>query len=339
MPGRFLCIQALIDEKRRLNEKLKFFDDLFLSDTFPKIQSLCFREHPACKPLYKYGWEPLTDDAPGSVHADYARYSRRLCRIRTASSAFFVNEKKRMGILFSRYAGGCRKRYNDTKIKRHPKNAKREHAFICPYYTINFRKWKVLKAQFTIRLHLGGYNSLYPLCHEALVPLLPVCAFDPFSWFQNSILSQMKTYSCTFFREIWLLHRSYSTKISHNPVFPLPVERKCALPLKYISRTKTPLKLKIMALWNVSACSLLLLSLLLSLSLFFLTVFSVFLLLVIVFFLFTLSFLYHDILHPYLKSWEHPWWTASVSDILPHLKRLENPCWICWITEHSRLSS
>ena len=179
-----------------------------------------------------------------------------------------------------------------------------------------------------------------PLCHEDLVPLLPVCAFDPFSWFQNSILSQMKTYSCTFFREIWLLHRSYSTKISHNPVFPLPVERKCALPLKkYIARTKTPLELKIMALWNVSACSLLLLSLLLSFSLFFLTAFSVFLLLVFIFFLFTLSFLYHDILHHYLKSWEHLWWTASVSDILPHLKRGENPCWICWITEHSRLSS
>ena len=141
---------------------------LFLSDTFPKIQSLCFREHPACKPLYKYGWEPLTYDAPGSVHADYARYSRRLCRIRTASSAFFVNEKKRMGILFSRYAGGCRKRYNDTKIKRHPKNAKRVRTLIHPYYTINFRKWKVLKAQFTIRLHLDGYNSLYPFAMKIL---------------------------------------------------------------------------------------------------------------------------------------------------------------------------
>lgn len=141
---------------------------LFLSDTFPKIQSLCFREHPACKPLYKYGWEPLTYDAPGSVHADYAWYSRRLCRIRTASSAFFVNEKKRMGILFSRYAGGCRKRYNDTKIKRHPKNAKRVRTLIHPYYTINFRKWKVLKAQFTIRLHLDGYNSLYPFAMKIL---------------------------------------------------------------------------------------------------------------------------------------------------------------------------
>lgn len=141
---------------------------LFLSDTFPKIQSLCFREHPACKPLYKYGWEPLTYNAPGSVHADYARYSRRLCRIRTASSAFFVNEKKRMGILFSRYAGGCRKRYNDTKIKRHPKNAKRVRTLIHPYYTINFRKWKVLKAQFTIRLHLDGYNSLYPFAMKIL---------------------------------------------------------------------------------------------------------------------------------------------------------------------------
>ena len=53
---------------------------------------------------------------------------------------FFVNEKKRMGILFSRYAGGCRKRYNDTKIKRHPKNAKRVRTLIHPYYTINFRK-------------------------------------------------------------------------------------------------------------------------------------------------------------------------------------------------------
>lgn len=81
-----------------------------------------------------------------------------------------------------------------------------------------------------------------PLCHEDLVPLLPVCAFDPFSWFQNSILSQMKTYSCTFFREIWLLHRSYSTKISHNPVFPLPVERKCALPLKVYSQNKNAVR-------------------------------------------------------------------------------------------------
>lgn len=81
-----------------------------------------------------------------------------------------------------------------------------------------------------------------PLCHEDLVPLLPVCAFDPFSWFQNSILSQMKTYSCTFFREIWLLHRSYSTKLSHNPVFPLPVERKCALPLKVYSQNKNAVR-------------------------------------------------------------------------------------------------
>ena len=177
-----------------------------------------------------------------------------------------------------------------------------------------------------------------PLCHEDLVPLLPVCAFDPFSWFQNSILSQMKTYSCTFFREIWLLHRSYSTKISHNPRFSFVCWKKMCF-TKYIARTKTPLELKIMALWNVSACSLLLLSLVLSFSLFFLTAFSVFLLLVFIFFLFTLSFLYHDILHHYLKSWEHPWWTASVSDILPRLKRGENPCWICWITEHSRLSS
>ena len=72
--------------------------------------------------------------------------------------------------------------------------------------------------------------------------------------------------------------------------------------IKVYSKNKTPLKLKIKALWNVSACSLLLLSLLLSLSLFFLTAFSVFLLLVIVFVLFTLSFLYHDILHHYLKS-------------------------------------
>ena len=71
-----------------------FLMPLFLSDTFPKIQSLCFREHPACKPLYKYGWEPLTYDAPGSVHADYARYSRRLCRIRTASSAFLWMKKR-----------------------------------------------------------------------------------------------------------------------------------------------------------------------------------------------------------------------------------------------------
>lgn len=81
---------------------------------------------------------------------------------------FFVNEKKRMGILFSRYAGGCRKRYNDTKIKRHPKNAKRVRTLIHPYYTINFRKWKVLKAQFTIRLHLDGYNSLYPSAMKIL---------------------------------------------------------------------------------------------------------------------------------------------------------------------------
>ena len=81
---------------------------------------------------------------------------------------FFVNEKKRMGILFSRYTGGCRKRYNDTKIKRHPKNAKRVRTLIHPYYTINFRKWKVLKAQFTIRLHLDGYNSLYPFAMKIL---------------------------------------------------------------------------------------------------------------------------------------------------------------------------
>lgn len=99
-----------------------------------------------------------------------------------------------------------------------------------------------------------------PLCHEDLVPLLPVCAFDPFSWFQNSILSQMKTYSCTFFREIWLLHRSYSTKISHNPRFSFVCWKKMCFTKKYIARTKTPLELKIMALWNVSACSLLLLS-------------------------------------------------------------------------------
>lgn len=141
---------------------------LFLSDTFPKIQSLCFREHPACKPLYKYGWEPLTYDAPGSVHADYARYSRRLCRIRTASSAFSWMKKRG----WAHYSPGMPavvvRGITTQKFKRHPKNAKRVRTLIHPYYTINFRKWKVLKAQFTIRLHLDGYNSLYPFAMKLL---------------------------------------------------------------------------------------------------------------------------------------------------------------------------
>lgn len=234
---------------------------LYLLGTFSKIQNLCFREHPACKPLYKYGWEPLTDDAPGSFHADYARYSRRLCRIRTASSAFFM-KWKRGRAYYSPGMPAVVVRGITTQNQTAPEKRQKSAHPDSPLLYYQFPKMKSTKSTVYNSFTYGRLQFGVPLCHEALVPLLPDCTLDPFSFFQNSILSQMKTYSRTFFSEIWLLHRSYSTKISHNPVFSLPVERKCALPLKYIAKIKTPLKLKIKAFWNVSACPLLLLSLL-----------------------------------------------------------------------------
>lgn len=147
-----------------------------------------------------------------------------------------------------------------------------------------------------------------PLFPEALVPLLPAWALDPFSFFQNSLLSQMKTYSRTFFSEIWLLHRSYSTKNIAQPRFFFACWKKMCFTIKVYSQNKNAVKTQNK---GIVECFCLSFASALSFVLFFLTAFSVVFTpcycLCSIYPFFPLPWLTH-----YLKSWEYPWWTTSV---------------------------